>query len=163
VDQVATQPPHNGAELGVATERDLGRGQRDAFKIWGEWPNFAHPLRCADHDVVIFLVQPSQGPDYVADIGTDPEVGDPADINGHLHGDEYSVKSSSYFDLSDWSVRPCSQPGLWPAALDIRDIVPPAPALAGEGASARQLHCDDVAPLKSSVRSAAYHLHASRE
>ena len=137
--QVATQPPHNGAELGIATERDLRRSQRDTLKIRREWPNFAHPLRCADHDVVIFLVQPSERPNYVADIGTDPEVGDPADINGHLHGDEYSVKSSSYFGVSDWaspesSIRLCSQPVLWPAAQDTVDIVPPAPALACVGA-----------------------------
>ena len=79
------QPFYGGAEFQVAFGGCVGFDKRHGFKIWRQRANLGHLLWRADEKVPCLVVEPSQGADYITNVGADTKLSHAPDVDSNIH------------------------------------------------------------------------------
>jgi hypothetical protein len=86
VDQIAFQTADDGAKREKTFERIVALVKLNAMKVRRQGLAFGDFLWRADKKILCLLIQPTQGPDHVSDIGAHAEFRHATDVDGHFHG-----------------------------------------------------------------------------
>src|SRR5258708_34575271 len=91
--QIASQTLDGGAELPRTLDGTIQFEQRNGLEVRRQRTDFLDLGRRAQKQIAGLVIESSQGPHYVADIGADAEFGHPPDVDGDLHSGHLSIYS----------------------------------------------------------------------
>jgi hypothetical protein len=88
VHEIAAVLANGLSKFHPATERKFPAEERDIPNVGGQGTDLLNAFRRSDKEVLILAVQAAQSADDVPDVGADAKIGNPANIDGDLHGDD---------------------------------------------------------------------------
>ena len=86
VHQVAGHLLHHPVAFEVALDCGIWLQERDNLEIGRQRADFGSFGRGTNQKKLIVLVNSGEGSNDISSVGAHPELGDPPDINGDLHG-----------------------------------------------------------------------------
>src|SRR5271154_5538912 len=93
MDQVAIELLHRRAKLPVALQRTFRSGERNGAKVRRQRADFVNFCRRPQQQEFIFVVEPAQGSNYVADVSANAKVGHPPNVDSDLHRSDLNTES----------------------------------------------------------------------
>ena len=86
--QIAAMLANRLAKFQPAREREFPAEERDIPNVGGQGTDLMNAFGRSDKEILIFAVQTPQSAYDVPDVGADAKIGNPANIDGDLHGDD---------------------------------------------------------------------------